>query len=141
MTTLKNEVLTSTLRRASTNVCSRSEKPRKWVVSLKYIYTTTITSKVGRIENETRKGFLTSTFDRVEVSQSESKRADSDRDNRTRKSINIFYYLVFLAIGGSISGILWVFIYALTQFTQFTPVSEIYTMVLNSITTHTGAIT
>jgi len=181
MTTLKNEVLTSTLRRASTNVCSRSEKPRKWVVSLKYLYTTTIyiyiytlrrfdapphtkknegdekddkrgvlveaskflkiTSKVGRIENGTRKGFLSSTFDRVEVSRSESRRADSDRDNRPRKSINIFYYLVFLAIGGSISGILWVFIYALTQFTQFTPVSEIYTMVLNIITTHTGAIT
>ena len=57
------------------------------------------------------------------------------------------YYLLLLVIGGSIAGILGVSIYNPTQFTQitqitqFTPVSEIYTMVLNSITTHTGAIT
>ena len=113
MTTLKDGGLTSTLRRTSTNVCSRSEKPRKWVVSLKYLYTTTIyihiyrlrrfdgpphtkenggnekrkygvlsrrvevskiTSKVGRIKNETRKLLITSTRSKVEVSRSESDR-------------------------------------------------------------------
>lgn len=60
---------------------------------------------------------------------------------------NILYYILLLVIGGSIAGILGVFIYnptqitQITQITQFTPVSEIYTMILNSITTHTGAIT
>ncbi len=63
--------------------------------------------------------------------------------NRSKRS-NILYYLLLLVIGGSIAGILdmcSVYISIPTSFTSFVTFPEIYTMVLNSITTHTGAIT
>mgnify|MGYP000889080752 CR=1 FL=1 len=55
-----------------------------------------------------------------------------------------FINLSLLAIGGSIAGILGIFVYIHVPsipFTPFTPLSEIYTMILNSIPPHTGAIT
>ena len=63
--------------------------------------------------------------------------------NRSKRSNN-GYYLLLLVIGGSIAGILdmcSVYISIPTSFTSFGAFPEIYTVVLNSITTHTGAIT
>ena len=57
---------------------------------------------------------------------------------------SIFINLLLLAIGGSIAGILGIFVYIhvpSVPSVTFTPLSEIYTMILDSIPPQTGVIT